>query len=228
MRTTNTELVAALFGLLTIVLALILLLIFPAKAELAEGFRTPIIAFEFARSESDLSFLSGASEQSRTNRASMDKGHQWDMIFPFAYGGFLFFLLLGLLGSGYKIAWLGVPFALLVIPFDLMENVTLLNITEALQNSSSVEQHLASLHLHTWLKWGSIGMSILFIAIGLLMRKDYASAVLGGIVALSVGVCWVSGSRPALTEIMSLSVSVFFAWFFIKTVLQVRKARANT
>jgi len=55
---TYTVFSSAIFGLATIFLGAILLGIFPSTAELAEGFQTPVIAFEFAKTESDLSFLS--------------------------------------------------------------------------------------------------------------------------------------------------------------------------
>ena len=67
---------AALFGIATLALGVIMLFIFPSEATLADGFRTPIIAFEFAASEADVAFLSGAGASSRANRAMMVAGHR--------------------------------------------------------------------------------------------------------------------------------------------------------
>lgn len=223
MSSKHADWAALVFGFSTLLLAAVLLSILPSKAELSDGFSTPIIAFEFAKTEKDLEFLSGHSVESQANRARMDSAHQWDMVFPFAYGGFLFFLLLGLVSRGSRVAWIGLPFALLAIPFDILENLTLLNITEALGNSASIAGYLETLYWRTWLKWGAIGMGILCIALGMLGKKEFTSGILGVAVASSVGICWLSGSMPVLTELMSLSISVFFVWCFIKTVIHIRR-----
>lgn len=200
-----------LFGLLTLGLGVILLSILPSQANLSKGFKTPIIAFEFAKTPDDLAFLSGSSASSRHHRTQMDKAHTWDMFFPFAYGGFLALLLWGLLLRGYKAAWLGLPFALLIIPLDILENLVLLDITEALrQGHPALDPLLHTVHIRTWLKWGAIGTAIGFISFGWYSCKEYISALLGGLVALSVAVCWLSGSYPLLTECMSLSIFAFF------------------
>jgi len=80
--------VTTVFGVVTIILGAIMLFVFPMSADLTEGFRTPIIAFEFAKNPADLAFLSGSSEASILNREKMNAGHVWDMVFPFAYSGF--------------------------------------------------------------------------------------------------------------------------------------------
>jgi len=211
---------SALFGLATIVLAIIMLFTFPMSAELTEGFRTPIIAFEFAKTEADLSFLSGSSELNRLNRESMDAGHQWDMFFPFAYAGFIALMLLKLARGGQGFAWLGVLFALLIIPFDLNENQTLLQITAALEHSSSVEILLQELHTATWLKWGAIGISVAVLAFGFLANKEYSSAALSALTALSIAASWGANSEPNITEAMSMILSLFFLIFTLQTCVQ--------
>ena len=130
---------SAIFGIATIIVGIVMLFVFPISADLSEGFRTPIIAFEFAKTEADLSFLSGSSELNRLNREKMDAGHIWDMGFPFAYGGFIALMLLQIAEGGHRFVWLGVLFAVSIIPFDINENLTLLQITEALGNSASTE-----------------------------------------------------------------------------------------
>ena len=101
-----TILGSAVFGVATIVLGIIMLFVFPSSAELTEGFRTPIIAFEFARSDADLAFLSGSGEPAKSNRTMMNAGHRWDMIFPFAYAGFVALLLLQFVLRGQRWLWL--------------------------------------------------------------------------------------------------------------------------
>jgi len=209
------------FGLATIVLGAILLAIFPSTAELSEGFQTPVIAFEFAKSESDLSFLSGNSELSQLNREKMDAGHSgWDMVFPFAYGGFIALLLLRIKGQGSGFIWLGVVFAVLIIPFDINENLTLLQITSALADSASTEGLLLALYVATWLKWGAIGASIAILAAGYSINKNYWSATVSIVAALGIATCWVFNSEPVLAETMSKLIFLFFVFFSIETGMQ--------
>ena len=77
-------------GLATIAFGLWLGTVFPTKAELTRGFKTPILAFEFAHAPEDLDFLTGSEDGPRALRQAMDEGHRWDMIFPFFYADLLF------------------------------------------------------------------------------------------------------------------------------------------
>ena len=215
-----TLLGSAVLGISTIILGLILLLTFPMKAELSEGFRTPIIAFEFAKTEADLAFLSGSSELNRLNRKKMDAGHVWDMAFPFAYAGFIALMLLLIVKNGHRFVWLGVLFAVSIIPFDINENLTMLQITQALENSASIENLLLELQVVTWLKWGAIGISMAVLAMGFTANKEYGSAVVSLVAALGIGVCWISNSEPNITEIMSVLTFLFFVIFAVKACVQ--------
>lgn len=211
---------STLFGLATILLGLVMVLTFPMSADLAEGFRTPIIAFEFAKTEADLSFLAGSSEASILNREKMVAGHRWDMGFPFAYAGFIALLLLQLTQRNHHFAWLGIIFAVAIIPFDINENLTLLQITAALENSAPVEALLPGLYIATWLKWGAMGVSIAVLAIGFIASKEYLSATVSSLAALGIAICWASGSEPSITELMSALTFIFFLLLSIKSCRQ--------
>ena len=197
-----------------------MLFIFPLSADLPEGFRTPIIAFEFARTEADLSFLSGSSELNKLNRQRMNDGRIWDMGFPFAYAGFIALMLLRIAEAGHRFVWLGVLFAVSIIPFDINENLILLEITEALGNSDSIEVLLLELHIATWLKWGSIGVSIAILAVGFAVSREYLSAVVSILAALGIAVCWASNSEPSIAEAMSTLTLLFFVILSIKACIQ--------
>ncbi|MEM7118847.1 MAG: hypothetical protein AAF614_40895, partial [Chloroflexota bacterium] len=138
----------ALFGLATVVLGLIIVLILPTSAELTNGFRTPIIAFEFAQSAEDLAFLADDNEI----QDKFDRAHRWDMVFPIAYGLFLALLLMQSARSNSKLLILFVPLALLAIPFDIWENRILIEITGLLRNDNSAVHLLNRLQTATWLK----------------------------------------------------------------------------
>ena len=142
------------------------------------------------------------------------------MGFPFAYGGFIALMLLRLTKHGHRYIWLGVLFAVSIIPFDINENLTLLQITKALGNSSSIENLLLELHIATWLKWGAIGFSIAALAAGLAASKEYFSAVVSMVAALGIGVCWASNSEPSIVEGMSMLIFLFFVVLTIKACIQ--------
>jgi len=160
-----------LSGAITIVLGLMITMTLPREAELADGFRTPILAFEFAKSDADVRFLSDADSSGKENRDKMIKGHVWDTYFPVAYGLLLFFMLLGLGLKTKKLIWIGLPFALLAILFDLLENQTLMKIVDSLEESKSASEHFNELYIRTWMKWGAIGISILCVGIGSILQK---------------------------------------------------------
>lgn len=211
---------ASLLGITTLLLAVIMLFTFPSRADLPDGFRTPIIAFEFARSEADLSYLAGTSSASQRNRQMMDAGHQWDMAFPFAYGGFIAMLLLHMQSRGHRISLLGIPLALAIIPFDIHENLVLLNITSALAAASPVTELLAQLHTATWLKWAALGASIAVLAICLFRAREFLFAVVAFAAALSVAACGALDSQPVAAEAMSAVISLFFLVFTVRACIR--------
>lgn len=211
---------SAAFGIATVILGLIMLFVFPSSAELSAGFRTPIIAFEFARTDADLAFLSGDSAMSRLNREKMDAGHRWDRVFPFAYAGFVALLLLQSVTRGQYWLALAIPIALLIIPFDLRENSILLAITHALGNSASTEVLLQELHVATWLKWGALGISIAALAVACIAEKARLAASLAAVSSLSIAVCRISESKPVIAEAMSAAIFLFFLYFSIRSCIQ--------
>ena len=157
---------------------------------------------------------------SRLNREKMDDGHCWDMVFPFAYAGFVALLLLQSVTRGQYWLALAIPIALLIIPFDLRENSILLAITHALGNSASTEVLLQELHVATWLKWGALGISIAALAVGFIAEKARLAASLATVTSLSIAVCWVSGSKPVIAEAMSATIFLFFLYFSIRSCIQ--------
>jgi hypothetical protein len=211
---------AALLGSTTLLLGVVMLFIFPSTAQLTEGFRTPIIAFEFAKTDADLAFLSGSDEIARENRQKMDNGHRWDTVFPFAYAGFIALLLLHLAARGHRWLWVAIPIALLIIPLDLRENAVLVSITHALNSGGSVTALLQELHTATWLKWGALGVSLAALAFGLLADKAYLAAVASTVAALGIAACWASGSAPQVAETMSMLTALFFLYFPVRAIMQ--------
>jgi len=213
-------------GAATIGLALIMIGVFPSKADLADGFRTPIIAFEFADSEGDLGFLTGSSEAARANRAAMDEGHRYDMVFPFAYGGLLVLLALRLAREGESRAWFGVGFALATIPADIHENLVLLDITAALERGEPVVNLLTPLYIATWLKWCAIAIAIGVIAAALLRKRSWWTGSVSAAASASIVLTWITGADAVVAETMTIVVFVFYLVFVAEAVVELRRHRA--
>ena len=98
---------AALCGIAMVVLSVWMLTRYPATADLTDGYRTPVLAFEFAQTPADLAFMTGDSDSAVRHRAAMAAGQQLDTAFPVAYAGLIVFLLLGQARRGRKLAWAG-------------------------------------------------------------------------------------------------------------------------
>lgn len=214
-------------GAITLILGLLLFLVFPFKAELSDGFQTPIIAFEFAKSEKDLAFLNGTHTTQETNRNKMTQGLTLDMFFPFAYGGFIALLLLGTTSIGKRTAYLGATIAVLIIPFDIYENIVLLEIISALKDNQPISELLLTLNFSTWLKWGAISLSMILFAKNLIHQSNKISPFVAAIPAFSIFLCWALGDHPILAELMTLLVSIFFCYFFVLSIIQVKSYRTR-
>lgn len=218
----------AIVGLATLLLALLLLFTYPAKAELTEGFRTPVLAFEFARTAADLEFLTGNSESAANHRAAMDKGQYIDMLFPFAYAGLLALLLLGLARQGIASAWLGLVFALSIIPSDIRENLLMLEISAALANDQAVTALLPSLHIATWFKWWELAITAGFLAFGYLRRRHWFAAGLSALACGAIMLSWISDARPMVIEIMALLLSLFYLFFAFQAFWALKRTASIT
>jgi hypothetical protein len=70
---------------------------------MAEGFQTPILALEFAKSPEDLAFLQG--EDAAELRAALVHTQALDRYFPIAYAGMAAMLFLGLALRGRWPGW---------------------------------------------------------------------------------------------------------------------------
>lgn len=228
----NKRITAAIvmLGVLTVVVALVITFIMPTKTSLthnmAQGFFTPVIAFELARTPMDLAFITGADAATTELRNAFRTGLQWDMLFPFLYGGFILLLLIKALRSEGEhtetTTKLGVLFAF-TIPFtDLLENWAMLRILNVLDAQGTFTGRiLANLELTTWLKWLFIGL-----AFGMLMIHFYTQtknkvsnqtmpAVMAGFCFVSTLAAFTTLS-PLMGEIMGLSVVICIAYFLIK------------
>lgn len=201
-------------GFAMILITIIMMNAFPQSADLPEGYTSPIIAFEFARSESDIAYLIGQQQASVENRQGMRNGHQWDMIFPFAYAGLLFALLLQFYPKG-RARLIALLSCALIVPFDINENLVLLGIVDAAQGGDLSQGLFDTLYVATWLKWGAIAVAVGFLAIAYARGKNWLLAIAGAAYSVLAAACLLLNSPPQLIELMTLVLSVFFLFAFI-------------
>ena len=107
---------------------------------LVDGFRTPILAFEFATQASDLDFLQG--EAGAEMRAHMRHVQFLDWFFPLAYAGMAASFFMGMALRGNFLALIGVGLALATIPADWQENATMNGILDEIENPLCNESNI--------------------------------------------------------------------------------------
>jgi hypothetical protein len=218
---------AAFLGVAVIVIAGIMMLIYPSVEGLPAGFRSPVLAFEFATSESDLAFMAGSDENARQIRREMNRGQLLDMVFPFAYGGLILVLLLTLTRKGYLLPKIGIIFALAIIPADLWENQVMYAITKRLEEGLLAADLLPRLHKATWLKWWAIGLSAICLSVGYFQQKKYLNGFIGIMGGTGIAVAWITGGNAIFVEMMALLLLILFGYFSIISIYLywVRKKR---
>lgn len=204
-----------IFGLATLVLTAVMVKVFPSNVVLPEGFNTAVIAFEFAQSEADVAYLIGDSDDATENRQAMRDGHKIDMFFPFAYAGFLALLLLQLvITSREPLATLGLIAAILIIPFDINENLCLLAIVDAAESNTFTPELFSNLYLATWLKWVSICLSVFVISLFAFKQKQLILGLFG-LIYVGFTCAGIITMTPQVLEIMAVSLAPFLLTAFV-------------
>ncbi|WP_417493970.1 hypothetical protein [Maricaulis sp.] len=192
-------------------------------APMADGFVTPILALEFARSAADLAFLQG--EGAEALRGFLVHTQSLDRFFPLAYAGMaaMFFLALGLRNPGRWLAWAALAVALVTVGADWAENAVMNRLLAELGAGAEPRANLlAALHGHTWIKWGLIGLYAALFSVLLWQDKRRLLAIPGVVAALAIAVTWLSGSNGQVAEIMSTLLIPFMLTFPLAAVMYLR------
>ncbi len=206
---------SAFLGTAVIILAAVMMLIYPKVEDLPDGFRTPVLAFEFATSENGLAFMAGTDETTRQIRREMKRGQYLDLVFPFAYGGLILVLLMTLSKKGLLFPKIGILFAIAVIPADLWENHVMFNILNRLDEGLLAADLLPQLHIATWVKWWMIGLSAICLSVGYFQQKNYLNGLIGLLAGAGVVAAWISGSNAFYVEGMVILLTMFFGYFAV-------------
>ena len=220
-------LISGIIGIGVIIISLVLMITGPHKTgPMADGFFTPIIAFEFATTVQDVNliFFDSSSKLLQPAVDAVIFGSRLDFLFMLIYGAFLlsFSLICRSLAKN-RLFYLAAGLSILAPIFDLMENLQLLSILDQI-GSDEIITELSYLHLFTWLKWGTLALIFL-----LLIPFFKKSGVFGRFLALFATLPFFLGIlaylKPGLaSELFSLCVSsmillmVLFSFLFRESV----------
>jgi len=205
-------------GLLVIGMSIVLLMVFPSKAPwMMDGFFTPIIAFEFVQSQSEVSQLFGLSDSpdQLSMIKAMDFGNRLDYIYMVLYTSFLFFFsLVCAKNTGQRYYYAGSMLSLVILVADALENIQLLRITAKI-TSQDFAKELSLLHCFTWMKWGGITIVFLILAPYFFKGRIYSKVI--GSIGISSFILSVLAylNRSALNELLGLSVVLMFLMMIV-------------
>jgi hypothetical protein len=209
-------------GAATLAMTLLLAALFPrAMGPLPEGMRTPVVAFELARSAEEVERMFGPrdSAERASWAAAMDRGNVVDFAFMVLYGAYLALFAQTLRQLGARSRWL-VLLAPVPALMDALENLELLRITSMLGHDFAAP--LARLAWFTWSKW-----LLLALNMALWMRPLWRLGLLGRAAALSAGLTALMTAaalfvRGRAAELMGLgcALTMLLTWFVALQLLR--------
>ena len=205
-------------GLLVIGMSIVLLMVFPSKAPwMMDGFFTPIIAFEFVQSQSEVYQLFGLpdSPDQLSMIKAMDFGNRLDYIYMVLYTSFLFFFsFVCAKNTGQKYYYAGSMLSFVILVADALENIQLLRITAKI-TSQDLGKELSLLHCFTWIKWGGITVVFLILAPYFFKGRSYSKVIAAiGISSFILSILAYL-NRSVLNELLGLSVALMFLMMIV-------------
>jgi hypothetical protein len=158
---------SGIIGIAVIVVGLAINIISPGpSSNLREGFKTPVIAFEFATEGEhvELIFDKASPQEEETFVRAMTNGTRLDFLFLILYGAFLVsFSIICISQTGNRLYYWAAILAIIAPVFDILENLQMLTIIEQFL-SGETYYNLQTLQFYTWAKWGALALAFLFLA----------------------------------------------------------------
>jgi hypothetical protein len=203
-------------GAVLLVITALLVAVLPSEAgHLAPGLRSPILAFELAKSHAEIEALFGDAGSPDRARfvGQMDLGNQIDFAFMVAYASLLSLVAAGIAlvaGRRYFLAAVLAPLAALA---DVLENLQLFTITASL--GGNYDEALARLAVFTWLKWGGLAFALAWLSPALLRGRLVERVV--GVVALVTGLLAIGATidRTHFAQVFAGSIQLAFVGIWI-------------
>jgi hypothetical protein len=205
---------SGVLGLGALIMTGVLALIGPRRmGALPAGFVTPVVAFEFARTEAEVRGMFGPAEDVTTRERirAMDRVNRWDFLYMALYNSFLAtFALACARQTGRRVFTFLALLPVVILFADALENVQLLGLTRQLALGGQLNTLLARLSFFTWLKWGGLTLYCLLIApyFWRLGGRWRWAAAAGPVPALFAVVALFMRGLPH--ELMALAIGVMF------------------
>ena len=199
------------------ILIMVLFMEFYLPSDAPEGYKSFIVAFEFARTPAEIQTLFADLEPEEIK--NIDIANYIDFGFMLAYS-----LFLGLLFkksvSVFKKRWLiwGAIFSVFIFLADLAENIFLLHITRIYSSGSDIEiftATLKNLHLATWLKWGGLSVFFILFFFGIKKNSGLAKFTSGALLLPFPLAIWALSHNPVAETWFVFSVFGAFAALFV-------------
>lgn len=209
---------SVIIGIPLIVIGMLVMVIGPSRSnELPGGFKSPVIAFEFATETEQVKYIFPEEDSSARNdiMRKMTNSTHLDFLFLILYGAFLFtFSITCVSLTGNRFYYLPALLSIIAPLFDVLENLQMLSIMERLGTDSIVSE-LRYLHIFTWVKWGTL--AVIFI---LLIPFYRAAGTFGRFMSIFAVMPFVLGIfafiKPGLlNELFSVSTVLMFLLMFI-------------
>jgi hypothetical protein len=213
----------AFLGIAVLVMSVILLEVYPARAPwLPKGFTSPILAFEFMQTQQEVDLLFGDPNGvgHLTLIRQMDRGNRLDIVYMLLYSTFLgLFALKCAQETNSSWYYCGVGLAGLMLVGDFLENLQLFGITATLASnaiswdkldSDSISWELGCLHLFTCLKWGSL--AVFFLALSPYFLKGQRFVKIIGVFGLLPAIIGIVAyvHRSVWNEVFMYAIALMF------------------
>jgi len=221
---------AGYIGILLVVVSIALLAVNPSKAKkLPQGFDTPVVAFEFIRTEAEVYDLFGhdQSEDQMKIVNGMKTGTYIDFFYITVYSVFLliFTSVCRRITSSKWFLFSGF-IVLCICISDIFENIQLLSIMAKL-TAGGFSSELVLLNFFTWAKWG--GLTALFISFIPFLRNSGRFGRVISVVSLLSALAGTAAflNRSVVNEIYVLSIAVIFIMLIIFSFIFVLSGQSD-
>jgi len=209
-RKSRPLLITTLLGVLLPPILIMINSYSPPADKSPEGYNSVILAFEFVSDNEQLREV--LSPLSSSEIEGLDRLNKVDFAFMLLYGAFLLSIII-VLKKLHQHHWLKYISAMVVLAVlaDFLENLQLLNLTEAYQSgATSLESTIQQLAIFTWIKWILLAMVIGAIGYSLITAERYKWVGYFLFIPLVFGVSAISLRTPMIEDTFGTSIFLCF------------------
>jgi hypothetical protein len=229
MNNRSILLIAFILGIITLLLGITLAMTYPYKmAQMPDGFFSPITAFEFIQTDTEVLQLFGEPGTSQNEWiTAINTGNTIDYIFIIFYCSFMASLTWYFIKkTAHKWLYVFLLTIVIIALSDVIENIQLSKITNNL-NLTTFKEPLGYLFTFTWLKWGSL--ALLLSGLALYTVKTGWLGKIFTVTSFTTLILGVSAffNRSVITSYFTLGIFIEFLLLTIITFALLNKEKSN-